>query len=233
MSRRTELHHLTKLGFVAGALSLIAALALVLLGNVGSANAGSLPPLISAVDCSQPWGGNYLATIDGQVGGTGTAATVTLDAGCTSTPYYLAVYTASDNLWGGGVYPNSYESFPLNQDYPEYIYPQQLTATLTATAVTFTSSPSAPMLTATVDLPQSCWELDVFSSAQGTPTIPSELTAVDNLGSPPLVWAEVGPFNLTSTGATATSTCSPPPPTTTTTTTAPTTTTTAPTTTTT
>ena len=156
---------------------------------------------LTAIDCSQPGGGDYLATL------TGNAATVNLASTCTTPPYDLVVYSASDNVVDPytpsvcptPLDPNAYCSFPASSDYPQYIF---------QSAVAFTGS------SATTQLPSTCWAMYVITAPF---TIPSALDSVTNpLGT--FVWGEMGPPNQTCTPATA--------PTTTTTTTAPTTTTT-------
>jgi len=173
--------------YAIGALSVMGALTAPLVSNMAPASASQT--MQSAVDCSQPFGepqtgtSVYIATI------TGNQATVTLGANCTNGPYFLAVYTTSANDWGNaGVYPVSGPNFPVSADFPE---------TIVGSVVQFQPS-SGGMLTATVTLPTcSSWELDAYSypSVSDVPTSFTYTQAI-NLGFPPGVWAELGPWSL-------------------------------------
>ena len=202
MVRRRELRRVTAMGLVLGVLSMLSGLALVVLGG-GLASAST-----SSLDCSTPYGGDYLASISGNT------ATVTLNPDCTATPYYLLAFASSGNnvqpvnplpadcptypltSTAGTIDPtdpNSYCSFPSNNVFPEYAAP--------GSPVEFSS------LTASVPLPNSCWQIDVVNdlSAQVSP-----VTSVDEglggLGSN-FIWGENGPvgtscFPVTSSSST-------------------------------
>ena len=145
----------------------------------GSAtNASTLP----SVDCSQPFGGNYLAGVTDN----GMVATVTLSIDCTQSNYYLVVYTTSDNkvefINSPSVLqtcsktdPNSYCSFPSGNDFPQYLKHTDI----------FTND------SASVDLPDSCWQLDVVAAPADIPLTLKTVTG----GPTPFVWGEVGPTN--------------------------------------
>lgn len=188
-----------------GMLSALATASAAVIVQGASAIGGSAASAseLSSIDCSQSFGGDYLASV------TGSTATVTLNTDCNSTPYYLVVYTASGNQvqavnplpsdcpsypttsTAGMINPtdpNSYCSFPSSGDFPEYL----------VQTVQFTGS------SLTVPLPSSCWQLDVVNAPLN---IPSELTQVaGGLGN--FVWGENGPTNSACTPPT-TSTSSP------------------------
>jgi hypothetical protein len=194
-----------------GMLSALATASAAVIVQGASAIGGSAASAseLSSIDCSQSFGGDYLASV------TGSTATVTLNTDCNSTPYYLVVYTASGNQVqainldptgnllppGCPTYsttstaatinptdPNSYCSFPSSGDFPEYL----------VQTVQFTGS------SLTVPLPSSCWQLDVVNAPLN---IPSELTQVaGGLGN--FVWGENGPTNSACTPPT-TSTSAP------------------------
>jgi hypothetical protein len=150
---------------------------------------------LPSIDCSQPYGGDYLASV------TGSTATVTLNTDCSQIPYYLAVYTASGNqvqavspLPAGcptssstidPTDPNSYCSFPSSSDFPEYL----------VRTVQFTGS------SLSVPLPSSCWQLDVVNAPGITPSVLTNVVGgLDNF-----VWGENGPVGNCTPPTTATS----------------------------
>jgi hypothetical protein len=185
---------------LAMSVAMLSALAAASLGMVvqsastigGSAASASV---LASVDCSpQLYGGDYLASL------TGASATVTLSSDCTSTPYYLVVYSASDNvaypvntssgqLCPNPVDPNSYCSFPSPSDYPQF----------------FQSSVRFMGASATVPLPSTCWQLDVITAPVNTPSVLDKVTS----GPSAFVWGEIGPPNSTCTPATPPSAPSP------------------------
>lgn len=207
--KHEKLRRLVRVPYAIGALSVMGALTAPLVSNMAPASASQT--MQSAVDCSQPFGepqtgtSVYIATI------TGNQATVTLGANCTNGPYFLAVYTTSANDWGApGAYPVSGPNFPVVADFPE---------TIVGSVVTFQPS-SDGTLTATVTLPTcSSWELDAYSyGANGSVSdVPTSFTYEQaiNLGFPPGVWAELGPWSLVNNVPTPSplpSTCSTPGP---------------------
>lgn len=133
---------------------------------------------LPAVNCSLPYGGNYMATVSG-----GTAS-VALSSDCQSGPYYLEVYSAP---WDGAnptnpsppgcgtgtVYPNSYCSYPSGTDFPQ----------------SYVSTTKFSPNVATAVLPSGCWQLDVVNSYSGAPGTIANI--VSNLGGN-LVWGESG-----------------------------------------
>ena len=228
MVRRRELRRVTGLGALLGVLSMLSGLALVMFGGaLASASTGTL-------DCQAPYGGDYLATVSGNT------VTVTLNADCTQTPYYLLVYSASNDTvephnplpadcpnyelssTSSTIYPtdpNSHCSFPSNSDYPEYLSgsPIKFGPSLSVEA----QLPTTPLASGAT----TCyWQLDVENYFGGS--APSPVYTVDTGLGGQFVWGENGriscqrPPKSTST-TTTTSTTS----TTTTTTTLPTTTT--------
>jgi hypothetical protein len=222
MVRRRELRRVTAMGLLLGVLSMLSGLALVVLGG-GLASATSS----GAVDCSVPYGGDYLATVSGST------ATVTLNADCTATPYYLLAFSASGNnvqavnplpadcptyalTSPAGTIdptdPNSYCSFPSGNVFPEYA--------AAGSPVEFSG------LSASVPLPNSCWQLDVVN--QFTGQVSPVTNVAQNVGGN-FIWGENGPVGTSCSPVNTSTTTTQP----TTTTTQPTTTTTQPTTTTT
>jgi hypothetical protein len=158
-------------------------------GSVASAST------LSAVDCSQAFGGDYLASV------TGNAVTVNLNADCTSGPYYLVVYSATDNavepvitssgtqLCPSPVDPNSYCSFPSQNDFPEFFQ----------SIVEFTGT------SAVAQLPSSCWQVDVITAPLNTPSVLENVTS----GPGAFVWGEDGPPFASCTPASPPSAVSP------------------------
>ncbi len=178
---------LRRLTMSVGMLSALAAASLAVVVQSASTVGGSeaSASVLASVDCSQPFGGDYLASL------TGTSATVTLSSDCTNALYELVVYSASDNvaepkntssgtqLCPNPVDPNSYCSFPSQSDYPQF----------------FQSSVLFMGASATVPLPSTCWQLDVITAPVDTPSV------LDNVTSGPtvFVWGETGPPNSTCT----------------------------------
>jgi hypothetical protein len=180
-----------------GMLSMLATASAAVMVQGASAIGGSAASasVLPSVDCSQAYGGDYLASV------TGSTATVTLNTNCTQTPYYLAVYTANSNQVeavnplpaGCPTYssttdptdPNSYCSFPSSGDFPEYLVQ---TVQFTGTSLS-------------VPLPSSCWQLDIVNAPVN---IPSVLTAVAG-GLSNFVWGENGPAGTCTPVTTSTS----------------------------
>ena len=180
-----------------GLLSMLATASAAVMVQGASAIGGSAASasVLPSVDCSQAYGGDYLASV------TGSTATVTLNTNCTQTPYYLAVYTASGNQVeavnplpaGCPTYssttdptdPNSYCSFPSSIDFPEYL----------VQTVQFTST------SVSVPLPSSCWQLDIVNAPVN---IPSTLTNVAG-GLSNFIWGENGPIGNCTPPTTGTS----------------------------
>jgi hypothetical protein len=156
--------------------ALAAVVAAALGGLAGVAGTAGASPL-SQLDCSQTAGGDYVATPSGN------SISVTLSADCANTPYYLVVYSASNNKvdsFNGSPCsdPVSACIHPDPSDFPQYLQ----------STVQFTGS------TATATLPSSCWQVDVV---EGPFTIPGVLG--DN-GAPFVGdWGEVGPLSGTCT----------------------------------
>lgn len=133
---------------------------------------------LSAVSCSTPYGGNYMATT-----GNGMVA-VELSSDCQSGPYHLEVYSAPNDQVGMSTPPppgcpsnvapaNSYCSWPQPGDFPQ---------TLFATT-RFNGS------TATAPLPNGCWQIDVVNGYSGAPETLSSVTS--GLGGN-ILWGESG-----------------------------------------
>ena len=175
-----------RLAMSVGMMSALAAASLAVVVQSASTIGGSAASAsVLAVDCNQPFGGDYLASL------TGTSATVTLSSDCTNGPYYLVVYSASDNvaspvnttsgnqLCPNPVDPNSYCSFPSQSDYPQFLQGSAL----------FSGA------SATVQLPSSCWQLDVIVNPLSTPSVLYNVTS----GPGAFVWGEIGPPNTTCT----------------------------------
>ena len=133
---------------------------------------------LTSVDCSLPYGGNYLASVGSR------SATVSLSPDCQSGPYYLEVYSAPGSQVGSSspvppgcptsqVAPNSYCSFPQPGDFPQ----------------TFSSVIKFSSNTGSVNLPNGCWQLDVVNDYSKAPSTVSDV--VSSLGGN-FIWGENG-----------------------------------------
>ena len=186
MGRQDALKRVRVLGAIVGLLCMLAIVALVVPGLTKSASAST-----GSLDCSTAYGGDYLATVSGST------ATVTLNADCTATPYYLLAFSSSGNnvqavnplpadcptyalTSPAGTIdptdPNSYCSFPSGNVFPEYA--------AAGSPVEFSG------LSASVPLPNSCWQLDVVN--QFTGQVSPVTNVAQNVGGN-FIWGENGP----------------------------------------